>query len=214
MKKIYPVSSLLNPRKLRSVLSFGIKGYLAEIGWFVAHRERASVDAHNEAIPWFTYSFIDFLEGRLTRDQHIFEYGSGNSTRYFAKRVKAIHSLEHDKSWHETGLRNKPVNAELIYCDLDQDGQYCRAAQRSKQPYHIIIVDGRDRVNCCKHSIEALTDDGVIILDDSERSRYEGARTALLDRGFREISFSGISPGFFYRKETAVFYRSNNCLGI
>jgi len=214
MKNIYPVSSLLNMRKLRSVLSFGVKGYLAEIGWFVAHRERASVDAHKQAIPWFTYSFIDFLGNRLKQEHDIFEYGSGNSTRYFARRVKSIHSVEHDKSWYESGIKYKPLNAELIYCDLDQDGQYCRAAQQSRQRYHIIIVDGRDRVNCCMQSIDALTDDGVIILDDSERSRYNPARLELLGRGFRELSFSGISPGFFYRKETSVFYRSHNCLGI
>src|SRR5690606_34843816 len=109
MKKIYPVSSLLNPRKLRSVLSFGIKGYLAEIGWFVAHGERASDDSRDDTIAWFTYSFIDYLEGRLMRAQHIFVSGSGYSPRYFAKRIKAIHSLEHDKSWYETGLLDKPV---------------------------------------------------------------------------------------------------------
>lgn len=214
MKNIYPISSLLNIQKLRSILSFGIKGYLAEIGWFVALKHKSSVNGENEPIPWLTYSFIDFLENRLNKEQSIFEFGSGNSTRYFAKRVNNISSLEHDKAWYETGLKNKPQNADLIFCELDADGNYCRGAINTKQKFDIIIIDGRDRVNCCLQSIEALKEDGILILDDSERERYNGGRIALLEKGFKELSFSGISPGFFYRKETSVFYRSNNCLGI
>src|SRR5690554_1196635 len=214
MKNIYPISSLLNIQKLRSILSFGIKGYLAEIGWFVAHKHKASVDGENEPIPWLTYSFIDFLGSRLNKKQSIFEFGSGNSTRYFAKRVNNISSLEHDKSWYENGLKNKPQNADLIFCELDSNGNYCRGAINTKQKFDIIIIDGRDRVNCCLQSIQALKEEGVIILDDSERDRYNGGRIALIENGFKELSFSGISPGFFYRKETSVFYRSNNCLGI
>lgn len=214
MKNIYPISSLLNPQKLRSILSFGIKGYLAEIGWFVALKQESSVNGENEPIPWFTYSFIDFLENRLNKGQSIFEFGSGNSTRYFAKKVNSISSLEHDKAWYENGLKNKPQNANLIFCELDTDGNYCRGANNTKQKFDIIIIDGRDRVNCCLQSIQALKEDGVLILDDSERDRYNNARIALINQGFKELSFSGISPGFFYRKETSVFYRNNNCLGI
>lgn len=214
MKNIYPISSLLNIQKLRSILSFGIKGYLAEIGWFVALKHKSSVNGENEPIPWLTYSFIDFLENRLNKDQSIFEFGSGNSTRYFAKKVNNISSLEHDKAWYESGLKNKPHNANLIFCELDADGNYCRGAINTKQKFDIIIIDGRDRVNCCLQSIEALKEDGVLILDDSERERYTAGRIALIEKGFKELSFSGISPGFFYRKETSVFYRNNNCLGI
>ena len=214
MKSIYPLTTLLNIRKLRTVLSFGIKGYLAEIGWFVANNNMASVDINKQPIPWFTYSFIDFLAVRLTNSQSIFEYGSGNSTRYFAERVKNITSLEHDKMWYEQGRKNKPRNAELIYCELDENGNYCRGAKNTKQKFNIIIVDGRDRVNCCIQSIDSLSDDGVLILDDSERAQYNEGRDALINNGFKEISFSGISPGLFYRKETSVFYRNNNCLGL
>lgn len=214
MKNIYPISSLLNTQKLRSILSFGIKGYLAEIGWFVALKHKSSVNEENAPIPWFTYSFIDFLKNRLNKEQAIFEFGSGNSTRYFAEKVNNISSLEHDKAWYETGLKDKPQNANLIFCELDENGNYCRGAMNTKQKFDIIIVDGRDRVNCCLQSIEALKEDGVLILDDSERERYNDGRIALIAKGFKELSFSGISPGFFYRKETSVFYRSNNCLGI
>lgn len=214
MKSIYPISSLLKPQKLRSLLSFGVKGYLAEIGWFVASEKKASVDSDNKPIPWFTYSCIDFLQERLHKKHRIFEFGSGNSTRYFAERCAEITSVEHDQTWYESGLRNKPENANLLYCPLDRDGEYCRAAAKSKHAYDLIIVDGRDRVNCCKQSLPSLTSGGVMILDDSERENYQEARDFLLENGFREIPFTGISPGYFFKKATSIFYKSNNCLGI
>src|SRR5690606_12057573 len=103
------------------------------------HKNRTSVNINNQPIPWFTYSFIDFLEGRLNKNLSIFEYGSGNSTRYFAERVRHISSLEHDKSWYEMGLKNKLQNAELIFCDLDSDGNYSRGALNTDQKFDIII---------------------------------------------------------------------------
>ena len=36
----------------------------------------------------------------------------------------------------------------------------------------------------------------------------------LQKKGFKELSFSGISPGFFYRKATSVFYKEGNCFDI
>lgn len=80
--------------------------------------------------------------------------------------------------------------------------------------YHIIIIDGRDRVNCIKNSIKCLKPEGVIVLDDSERTQYlEGIRF-LLNEGFKKIDFWGISPGLSYKKSTTIFYTENNCLGI
>src|SRR5690606_38937740 len=156
---------------------------------------KASVDKANQAIPWFTYSFIDFLQHRLNKSQTVFEFGSGNSTRYFAGKCAQITSVEHDKAWYEKGENNKPQNATIQYYPLDKNGDYCRAAQKTNKEYDIIIIDGRDRVNCCIQSINALTKSGVIILDDSERDKYHEARLFLQGKGFKELSFSGISPG-------------------
>ncbi|MCY1532239.1 hypothetical protein D9M68_675000 [compost metagenome] len=102
----------------------------------------------------------------------------------------------------------------MIYCLLDTNGEYSKKAASLNEKFDIVIVDGRDRVNCCKHSLPALNEKGVIVLDDSERESYQEARTFLQKQGFKELSFSGISPGLFYEKATSVFYKAENCLGI
>jgi hypothetical protein len=52
------------------------------------------------------------------------------------------------------------------------------------------------------------------VLDDSERDFYAPGIAFLKKQGFKELAFSGISPGLFYYKTTSVFYKIDNCLGI
>ncbi|SKB66841.1 class I SAM-dependent methyltransferase [Daejeonella lutea] len=214
MKRKESIFSLLSPAKVKALLSFGVKGYLAEIGWFKALSTHSPIDDNGEPIPWVTYSFIDFISQRIKDSHTVFEFGSGNSTLYYAKRAKKVVSVEHDKAWYEKIAGSSPSNAEMIFCDLQSNGDYSRMPSSLPGKFDIIIVDGRDRVNCCYNSLSALSETGVVVLDDSERLKYNDARVFFEKEGFKEISFSGISPGLFYRKSTSVFYKGNNCLGI
>ena len=214
MKRYYSYTSLLNRGKLRALLSFGVKGYLAEIGWFEAFETKSAIDENGSPIPWVTYSFIDFIKERISNSHSVFEFGSGNSTLFYAKYAKKVVSVEHDKAWFDKISKTRASNSDIIYVELETNGKYSRAALNSADRFDIIIVDGRDRNNCCKQSVDALTDSGVIVLDDSERPDYEEAVRFLINAGFKHIAFSGVSPGLFYRKSTSVFYRGNNCLNI
>jgi hypothetical protein len=205
---------LAKPHRLKALLSYGHKGYLNSIGWFTAFDKKQAVDGKGQALPWVTYSFIDFIKERINKGQDIFEYGSGSSTIFYAERAKSVTSVEHDKGWFDRVKNTSPSNAEMIFCQLEKDGEYAQKAKLLNRKFDIIIVDGRDRVNCCKYSIDALSSRGVLVLDDSEREVYEPARTFLKQNGFKELSFSGISPGLFYEKATSVFYKADNCLEI
>ena len=65
-----------------------------------------------------------------------------------------------------------------------------------------------------RHSLEALSPIGVIILDDSERKEYSERISLLVKNNFKRIDFWGIAPGILYRKCTTIFYKNLNCLGI
>jgi SAM-dependent methyltransferase len=189
-------------------------GYLKEIGWIESFKMKMPVDKDLKPIPWMTYPFIDFISARLRPDMEIFEYGSGNSTLWFADRVKRVDAIEHDEKWYKIMKQKISNNVNLYFIKLDYDGEYSRFPLNLNKKYDIIIIDGRDRVNCIKISIKCLKPEGVIVLDDSERPQYlEGIRF-LLNEGFRKIDFWGISPGVFYKKCTTIFYTENNCLGI
>lgn len=215
MNKLTALATLISkPKRLNALLSYGHKGYLASIGWFTAFDTHQAVDKTGNPIPWVTYSFIDFIKTRLNNTQTIFEYGSGNSTIFYAKKVKKVVSVEHDEAWYNKIVKEKAANAEMIFTALEKGGEYSKKAMLLDEKFEIIIVDGRDRVNCCKNSVDALTANGVLVLDDSEREIYQEAREFLNDKGFKELPFTGISPGLFYNKTTSVFYKAANCLNI
>lgn len=215
MSKLKALATLITkPNRLNALLSYGHKGYLANIGWFKAFDAQQAMDAEGRALPWVTYSFIDFIKDRLNKTQTIFEYGAGSSTLFYAQRVARVVSVEHDENWFNKIVNTKPGNSEMIFTKLETGGEYAKKARSLGEKFDIIIVDGRDRVNCCKESIHALSAKGVIVLDDSERDIYDEARQFLKDQNFKELSFSGISPGLFYLKATSVFYKPDNCLAI
>ena len=215
MSKIAALLKVVSqPKRLKALLSFNHKGYLRDIGWFKAFDTRSPVDELGDPIPWVTYSFIDFIKGRLNKQHTVFEFGSGNSTFFYAKNAGIVVSVEHDKSWYDKIVSTKPENSEMIYCELKRGGDYANMPVKLGEKFDIIIVDGRDRVNCCMRSIDALSPNGVVVLDDSEREKYRPAVEFLSKNGFKRIPFSGISPGLFYLKSTSVFYRDDNCLGI
>lgn len=215
MTKLKALATLLaKPNRLNALLSYGHKGYLATIGWFRSFDAQQAIDGDGEPLPWVTYSFIDFIKDRLKKEQTIFEYGSGSSTLFYAKRVKEVVSVEHDQAWYEKIVGAKPANSEMILTALEPGGDYSKKASQLGKQFDIIIVDGRDRVNCCINSVAALSETGVMVLDDSEREDYDKARRFLKEKGYKELYFSGISPGLFYYKATSVFYKNNNCLDI
>jgi hypothetical protein len=205
---------LSQPAKLKSLLSFNHKGYLYDIGWFRAYNTKSPVDQDGNPIPWVTYSFIDFIKERIKKHHTVFEFGSGNSTFFYAKYSGLVVSVEHDKEWYDKIVKEKPENSEMIYCELVRGGDYCHMPVKLEEKFDVIIVDGRDRVNCCKQAADALTPEGVVVLDDSERDFYREGVDFLKKKGFKQLSFSGISPGLFYYKATSVFYKDENCLGI
>jgi hypothetical protein len=49
--------------------------------------------------PWLAMAAIRYLEQHVTRQARVFEYGSGGSTLFFAKRAHSVHSVEHDPVW-------------------------------------------------------------------------------------------------------------------
>jgi len=63
-----------------------------------------------DGIPWITFSATKFLEHTLTKEMVVYEFGSGGSTLFLAKRVKQVYSVEHDKTWFLTvsdAIKNK-----------------------------------------------------------------------------------------------------------
>lgn len=205
---------LTNPRLLRKLLSATYKGYLLKEGWVASVRAKMAMDAEGRPFPWLTYPMIHLLNERLTREMTVFEYGGGNSTLYFGDRVRDVTTVEHNPEWHAYLKSKARENCRVLFQELEYDGAYCRTAAATGKRFDIIVVDGRDRVNCARHALSALSERGVIIFDDFERERYQETKVLLAAAGFRQLNFWGMKPGLLDGANTALFYRADNLFGI
>lgn len=198
-------------RKLMQCWS--LRSHLEDIGWFRSTQEGLPVDCEGNYLPWFTYPAISFLTECIREKMQVFEYGSGNSTFWWSQRVSSVVSYEHDLEWYQSLKERIPHNVEYHYCPLEH-GQYCKAIREYNKSFDIVIIDGRDRVDCAKNSLYALRDDGVIIWDNSERTRYREGLIYLKQNGFRCLDFEGHGPINVKQWRTSVLYRRNNCFDI
>lgn len=189
-------------------------GALKNAGWFNSFRSGIPLDGDGNPIPWLTYSAIRFIEKRIRSEMSVFEYSCGNSTLWWSKRVKRLVSCEHNKEWYEKILKLIPSNIELYQIDLEYGGDYSQKISEYNQTFDIIVIDGRDRVNCVKNCLNALKEDGVIIWDNSERDYYEEGFIFLLANGYKRIDFEGMGPVNVDSWRTSIFYKDKNCFGI
>ncbi|WP_439555380.1 FkbM family methyltransferase [Dyadobacter sp.] len=203
---------LLNKVGLGGVVQLHLDGALKQYGWFKSFHSKQSVDANGKPLPWYTYPFILFLKPRLKPGFCVFEYGSGNSTIWYAGQVEYITAVEHENAWIRQIGPRLPVNTTLLERPLGDS--YIQAVQSTGELYHIIVVDGRNRVKCAIFASDFLTPDGVIIMDNSEREWYQRAKDHLAQKGFRRLDFIGMTPIVGIETCTSVFYRDGNCLGI
>lgn len=204
--------SILNKLKMGGAIQLRINSSLLHDGWFRTFETKTAVDKNGNPIPWWTYSFIDFITPRLKNDFDVFEYGCGNSTIWLAERVKSIKSVENNNGWFKLISQKLPANAEVVYRQLENG--YTKEVTQSRKKYHIIIIDGRERVESAKNSIEYLQENGVIIFDNSDRGQYTEALQLLKENNFKRLDFYGIGPVTPIKTCTSIFYKKNNCLEI
>jgi hypothetical protein len=189
---------------------FGEDNILRKKGWFDSEKRGVPVDGDGDPTPWYTYPMIDFLEERLTDKLRVFEYGGGYSTLWYADRVGNVVGVEDSEKWAEIVTKRLPDNGNVVYqaSENDYTGEVLK-----HDDFDIIVIDGSYRTECVEPSLEALSDEGVIIWDDFEwleEDEYEN----IMGRGFSLLPFHGLKSLGANYKCTAIFYRDNNCLEI
>ena len=189
------------------------RGPLHDDGWFRSFTAGESVDAEGRPLPWLCYPVIEFLSGRLRADMSVFEYGCGNSTLWWAARVREVISCEHDPAWYERMRPRIPPNVTLRQVDLD-GGAYARTVSEYPGRFDIVMLDGRDRVNCAIHAVGALKPGGVILWDNSDRAEYQVGYDHLARLGFRKLPFIGLTTVHCHKNEAGIFYQNDNVLSI
>lgn len=132
--------------------------------------------------PWFVKGSIEWLEQRLQKDFSAYEWGSGASTIWIAKRVKNLVSIEHNEGWFslvsEKLNEHKLTNVVLRYESLGDN--YTNSIKDSPDNnFDVIFIDGRMRLKCIENAKPKLKSNGILLLDNANRKRYTGASSLL-----------------------------------
>lgn len=123
------------------------------------------VDTNNNPLPWFTYPAIEYLSQLDLSGKRIFEWGSGNSSRFFASHCKEIVSIESNEEWYSYGKFNLLPNQKIIFC---KEEIFAEAIDEEPNNFDVIIIDSLRRYDCALKAINHLNEGGMIILDNSD----------------------------------------------
>ena len=168
----------------------------------------------DDGLPWLPFKAIRWLAANLSSTMHVFEYGSGGSTLFFAGRVADVVSVEHDAEWHARTsavlahesirnctylLRPPAPHSDVRYASTDPAyvgfdfAEYVTAIDDyADRTFDLISVDGRARPSCVAAALSKIKRGGWILLDNSDRPAYCEARQLLAS--FPRLDLRGIAP--------------------
>ncbi len=131
-------------------------------------------------LPWWNVEATREIEQFLGARPHarIFEYGSGASTVWLARRASEVTTVEHDRDWLTKFERQTADfdHVALLHRSIEAGAEpYVHAIDECEGEFDLIVVDGRHRNACFEHAAKRLKPDGIILFDDSGRKRYRAA---------------------------------------
>ena len=174
-------------------------------------------------VPWWTYRAIDIVDVWLAsrpRPIRVFEYGSGASTLWLARRADEVHSVEHHAGFAEH-IRPTLEQHANIYLNVVEPmksanpdvpsakeghagldfADYVATIDKVGGSFDLIVIDGRAREACLTAAIPRVAADGIIVFDNSRRARYERAIAA---SGLTERRLRGLTPTLPYPDQTSI----------
>lgn len=176
-----------------------------QFGQFETMRKWESVDGEGAPIPWYCYPAIEYVKQLDLSDKRVFEYGLGNSTLFWADRCEKVVSVEDSREWFDKISTRLPGAAECLFCESKKD--YVNSIHGFDVKFDLIVVDGSYRSECASESLKMLSEDGFIILDNSDWN--EAASAVLRDADLIEVDMSGFGPINGYTTTTSFYFRRN-----
>jgi len=155
--------------------------------------------------PLLTFSFMDYFETHDFSEYQFIEFGSGNSTLYFAKFCKKVCSFEQNFNWYNQLKTKLPNNVEYTYLN-----DYHPLPKVRHDPLNVTLVDF---AGIRFRAVKQLIDEGetdLLILDNSDVS--PNSTKLLLESGYKEITFWGGKLTEHYESCTSLFFKNVDVL--
>lgn len=228
INKIYAPLKKYLPSLLSRYLRRLVTGILTPIsfainsGHFKSSILEKSVNKSGKATPWLTFPCIDFLNNRSLSNMSLLEFGGGQSTIYFANKVRKLVTFEEDKQWAQYINSFALPNCKLYHVPHTAAGKFVdtqiintigqeqvsfieQTLERdfNNEKFNIIIVDGLIREAVIKICEKYLDNNGAIICDDAGGYSFQND---MKESELQRVDFYGHSPGVYHHTCTSIYY--------
>lgn len=177
-------------------------------------------------VPWWTFESAARVEAFLLgrRGARVFEWGSGGSTVWLARRSSAVVAVEHDERWAAAVRAHLPAGSPVdLHVVPARAASGAAGEARSAKPgatgldfrayvdvieevggtFDVIVIDGRAREACLARAVDHVAPDGIIVFDNVERARYREAIAGI--RPAVGVTWTrGLTPCLPYPTRTAI----------
>ena len=122
--------------------------------------------------PWLTPDAVKLLDDALSIEMCGLEFGSGNSTVWFARRLGKLTSVEHSLDWFTNVIRQLANGGleNIDYILREDPGEYVSASLKfTDGSLDFVLVDGIERGKCALTSLPKVKQGGILVIDDSHR---------------------------------------------
>lgn len=134
----------------------------------------------------------------------VFEYGSGASTAWLARRSGEVISVEHDAAWHAIIQPLVITRGNVTVMQRELAGTaYVDAIGEAGGLFDLVVIDGRRRADCLRSALPFLKPGGIVLFDDTNRRRY---RAAIAGCGLRVRRHFGLSYCVPYPDSSTILY--------
>ncbi len=156
-------------------------------------------------VPWFAWGAIDHLDKAIASAANVFEFGSGGSTLFFARRAARVTAVEDHADWaakvrkrlERDGISNvdlRPIPFDFVSGSAFEESSYLNSLPTTPT-YDLIVVDGQDnqsryRPVCFARAEKSIKPGGMIVLDDAWR--YPDVPR--MARANQRLIFRGVGP--------------------
>ncbi len=187
----------LNRERLHWILQY----HEIQQGGKVSYERKLPLNCDGLPHPWITYGALDYLLQFDFSTCQIFEYGSGNSSQFWAKRCRQLISVESDEKWAASNRQAALPNQRLVYARDEHSYASCIAKFDTK--FEVIVIDGDFRPACAIAALPYLAENGMILFDNSDW--FPKTVAFLASKGLTQIDFVGPGPINNYLWATSLF---------
>lgn len=134
----------------------------------------------NMPYPWYTKPCLEWLQCISMRGKKIWEYGAGDSTKWYRTSGAIVKGVDSNRNWQPKGIEFAILKEEYLQAIV------------GKGPFDFIIIDGLYRDECTEYALKELKSGGYLIIDNWEQPSVEPndwIRTKALIQGMEQVVY-------------------------